>query len=92
MILDNLLRYNKSQSGALDFSVTHKWLKDGIPNRRGDARPVIPNADFQAGPIPGGGYDDLPRVQRNCLASIQYEVGDRPFDTVGMNQPADKPL
>ena len=55
-----------------------------VLNRRGHAGAVIPNANLQAGLISGCGYDDPPRVRRNRLASIQEEVGDHPFETVGI--------
>src|ERR1700678_1906088 len=84
MVLDNLLRYREAQSAALGFSVAHKGLKDGFPNCRGDAGAVIPDANLQAGSISGCGYDDLPRVPRNRLAGIQDEVGDRLFETIGI--------
>jgi len=84
MILNNLLRYCEAQAGALGLSIAHKWLKDGTLNRRGHAGAVIPNANLQAGLISGCGYDDPPRVRRNRLASIQDEVGDHPFETVGI--------
>src|SRR5271156_6711121 len=84
MILDNLPRYREAQAAALGLSVAHKGLKNGVLNRRGDAGAVIPNANLQAGLIPGRGYDDPPRVRRNRLTSIQDEVGDHPFETVGI--------
>src|SRR5580693_4034765 len=84
MILNNLLRYRESQAVALGLSVAHKGLKDGVLNRRGHAGAVIPNTNLQAGLISGCRYDDPPRVRRNRLASIQDEVGDHPFETVGI--------
>src|SRR5277367_5937160 len=84
MILNNLLRYREAQAAALGLSVAHKGLKDGGLNRRGDAGAVIPNGNLQAGLISGCGYDDPSRVRRNRLASIQDEVGDHPFETVGI--------
>src|SRR5215469_5838857 len=84
MILDNLLRYREAQAATPRLSVAHKGLKDGVLNRRGDAGAVIPNGNFQAGLISGCGYDDLSRVRRHRLASIQDEVRDHPFETVGI--------
>ena len=84
MVLDNLLRYRESQAAAFGLSVAHRGLKDGVLNRRGDAGAVIPNANLQTSLISGRGYDDLSRVLRNRLASIQDEVGDYPFETVGI--------
>src|SRR3984885_4201891 len=84
MILNNLLRYREAQAAALGLSVAHKGLKEGVLNRRGHAGAVIPNANLQAGLISGCGYDDPPRVRRNRLASIQDEVGDHSFETVGV--------
>ncbi len=84
MILDNLLRYREAQSAALGLSVAHEGFKNGVLNRRGNAGAVIPDANLQAGSISGRGYDDLPRVRRNRLASIQDEIGDHPFETVGI--------
>ena len=84
MILDNLLRYCETQSAAPGLSAAHKGLKNGVPNRRGDAGAVIPDANLQGGSISSRGYDDLPRVWRNRLASIQDQVGDHLFETVGI--------
>ena len=84
MILDNLLRYRETQSAAPGLSAAHKGLKNGVLNRRGDAGAVIPDTDLQTGSISGRGYDDLPRVRRNRLASIQDQVGDHPLETVGI--------
>src|SRR5215469_419352 len=84
MILDNLLRYREAQAATPRLSVAHKGLKDGVLNRRGDAGAVIPNGNFQAGLISGCGYDDQSRLRRNRLASIQDEVRDHPFETVGI--------
>jgi hypothetical protein len=84
MILDNLLRYRQAQSAPFGLSVAHKWLKNGILNRWGDAGAVIPDADLQAGSISGRGYHDPPRVGRNRLACVQQEVGDHPLEKVGI--------
>ena len=84
MVLDKLLRYRETQSAAPSLSAAHKRLKNGVLNCRGDAGAVIPDADLQTGSISGRGYDDLPRVRRNRLASIENEVGDHPFQTVGI--------
>src|SRR5580693_7527341 len=84
MIFDNLLRYRETQSAAAGLSAAHKGLENGVLKRRGDAVAVIPDSNLQAGSISGRGYDDLPRVRRNRLASIQDQVGDHPFETVGI--------
>src|SRR5580704_7751554 len=84
MILGDLLRYREAQSAAFSLSVANKGLKNRILDRRGDARAVIPDANLQAISISGRGYDDLPRVRRNRLASVQYQVGNRPFETAGI--------
>src|SRR5580692_9027298 len=84
MILDNFLSYREAKAPAVGLSVAHIGLKDGVLNRRGHSRTVIPNANLQAGLTSGCGYDDPPRVWRNRLASIQDEVGDHPFETVGI--------
>src|SRR3984885_2088805 len=84
IILNNLLGYRKAQSATLGLSVGYEGFKSGAPNRRGNARAVIPDANLQAGSISGGGYDDLPRVSRNRLASIQDKIGDHPFEAVGI--------
>src|SRR5271163_3363 len=84
MILDDRLRYREAQAAALGLSIAHKGLKNRVLNRRGNAGAVIPDANLQAGLISGRGYDDPPRVRRNRLASIQDEVGDHPFETVGI--------
>src|ERR1700691_171792 len=84
MILDDLLRYGEAQPAAFGLSITHKGLENGVLNRRGNATAVIPDANLQVGSISGRGYDDLPGLRRNCLASIQHEVCDYPFETVGI--------
>jgi len=84
MILDNFLHYREAQSAAVRLSVAHKWLKDGILYLRWDTGAVIPDADLQVGVISHGGYDDQSRLRRNCLASIQDEVGDHSFEAVGI--------
>ena len=84
MILDNLLRYGEAQAATLGLPVAHKGLKNGVLDCRWDAGAVIPNTNLQAGLISGRGYDDPPRVRGNRLASIQDEVGERPFETVGI--------
>ena len=84
MIFDNLLRYREAQAAALGLSVAHKRLKYRVLDRRGHPGAVIPNANLQAGLISGCGYDDPSRVRRNGLASIQDEVGDQPFETIGI--------
>src|SRR5271167_2903830 len=84
MILDDLLCYSEAQPAAFGLSVAHKGLENGVLNCRGNAGAVIPDANLQVGSISGRGYDDLPGVRRNRLASIQDEVGDHPFEAVGI--------
>src|ERR1700685_1390505 len=84
MILDDLLRYGEAQPAAFGLSIAHKGLENGVLNRQGNAVAVIPEANLQVGSISGRGYDDLPGLRRNCLASIQHKVGDHPFETVGI--------
>src|SRR5580658_10627172 len=84
MTLDDLLRYSEAQPATLSLSVAHKGLENGVLNRRGNATAVIPDANLQVGSISGRGYDDLPGLRRNRLASIQHEVGDHPFETDGI--------
>ena len=84
MILDNLLRYRESQSAAFGLSVAHVWLKNGILYLRWDAGAVIPDAYLQGGVISHRGYDDHSRVWRDCLTSIEEEVGEHPIETVGI--------
>src|ERR1700685_1773902 len=84
MILDDLLRYSEAQPAALSLSVAHKGLENGVPNRRGNAGAVIPDANLQVGSIAGRGYDDLSGVGRNRLASIHDEIGDHPLEAVGI--------
>jgi hypothetical protein len=92
MILDNLFGYRKAQSATLCLSVGYEGFKSGVPNRRGNAGAIIPDANLQAGWISGGGYDDLPRVWRNRLASIQDEIGDHPFEAVGVEPTHGRPF
>src|ERR1700685_1715291 len=84
MFLDDLLCDSEAQPAAFGLSVAHKGLENGVPNRRGNARAVIPDPNLQVGSISGRGYDDLPGVRRNRLASIQDEVGYHPFEAVGI--------
>jgi len=84
MILDNLLHNREAQSAAFGLSVAHKWLKSGILYLRWDTGAVIPDPNLQAGVISHCGYDDLSRVRRYRLTSIQDEVGNRPLETVGI--------
>jgi hypothetical protein len=84
MILDNLLRDRQAQSAALGLSVAHEGLENGVLYRRGNAEAVIPDPHLQAGSISGGGDDYLPRVRGNRLASIQNEIDDHPFETIGI--------
>ena len=91
MILDDLLRYRKAKSAALGLSVAHKGFKKGVLYRRRNAWAVIPDANLQAGSISRGGYDDLPRVRRNCLASIQDELATTRSRQLASNQPTAVP-
>src|ERR1700735_3442680 len=84
MILDELLRYRESQPATFGLSVAHKGLENRVLNCRGNAGAVIPDANLQVGSISGRGYDDLPGVRRNRLASIQDEVGDHSFEAAGI--------
>jgi len=84
MILYNLLRYREAQSNALRLSVADKGLKNGVPDRRRNAGTVVPDANFQAGPISDRGYSDLAGVRRNRLTSIEDEVGNHAFETAGV--------
>jgi hypothetical protein len=92
MILDDLLGYRKAQSATVGLSVAHKGFKNGVLYRRRNTWAVIPSANLQAGSISGGGYDDLPRVRRNRLSSIQDWIGDRPFETVGIEPAHSRPF
>jgi hypothetical protein len=87
MILDNLLRYREAQSAPVSFSVAHKWLKNGVLNRRGDTGAIIPDTNLQAASTSARGYHDPPRVGRNRLASIQDKVGDHSLEAVGIEPP-----
>src|ERR1700761_1533767 len=84
MILDNLLRYREAKAAGTGLSIANRGLKDGVSNRRGHAWAVIPDTNLQTGLISGCGYDNPPRVRRDRFASIQDEVGDHPFQTVGI--------
>jgi hypothetical protein len=82
MILDDLLCYRETESAASGLTVADKRFKSGTLNRRGDTGPVIPNTDLQASAISSRGDDDLSRVRRNRLTSIEYQVGNHPFETI----------
>ena len=88
VIFDDPLRYRESQSAAFGLSVARKGLKDGVSYRRRNAGAVIPDANLQPSAISGCGYDDLPRVWRDRLASVQDEVGDHSLHTARV-EPAD---
>src|ERR1700688_3485626 len=82
MILDNLLCDRKTQSAASGLAVAYKRFESGTLNRRRDAGSVIPDANLQASAISSRGDDDLSRVWRNRLTSIEYQVGDHPLETI----------
>src|ERR1700721_659258 len=84
MIPDNLLHYREAQPAAFGLSVAHEWLKNVIQDLRMDTGAVIPDPYLQICLISHRGYNNQSCIRRNCLASIQDEVGDHLFETVGI--------
>jgi hypothetical protein len=84
VILDNFFHYRETKPTAFCLSEAHEWLKNIILHLWVDAGAVIPDPNLQVCVISHCGYNNQSSIRRYCLASIQDEVGDHLFETVGI--------
>ena len=81
---NNLLGDGQPEAATIWLPITNKRVKDGSMNPGWDPRTVIPDIDLQAGAAAPRGYQDLSRLRRNCLTSVQNQVCDCSLNPTGI--------
>jgi hypothetical protein len=84
MAFNNFLGDGEPKAAPMRLAITNKRLKDGTPNRNWNPGTVIPYVDLQLESATLRGYQDLPRLRRNCFTSVQNQICDCSLNPAGI--------